>query len=88
MSINSTFVCLSGLDYSDNLDNYEDLTDDEDYDDVRQNIRYCGFDQNFLDKRAPKQLPLITRFKTVKHITPEVRAVCMQFNYEIHALKS
>ncbi|KAI5108157.1 hypothetical protein C0J45_1751 [Silurus meridionalis] len=64
-------VFASGLDYS---DHYEDLTDDDDDDDddySRQNNGYCGFAENFLDKRVSKQLSAIPHYKTVKRVTPE-----------------
>ncbi|KAF7710563.1 uncharacterized protein si:dkey-33c12.4 isoform X2 [Silurus meridionalis] len=63
-----------GLDYS---DHYEDLTDDDDDDDddySRQNNGYCGFAENFLDKRVSKQLSAIPHYKTVKRVTPEEAA--------------
>ncbi|KAK2852779.1 hypothetical protein Q7C36_007980 [Tachysurus vachellii] len=67
-----------GLDYQDHMYSYEDLTDDDDDDDDdeygRQNNKYCGFAQNFLDKGIFKQLPAITHYKTVKCITPEEAA--------------
>ncbi|KAI5606797.1 hypothetical protein C0J50_7351, partial [Silurus asotus] len=62
-------------DYS---DHYVDLTDDDDDDDddvySRQNNGYCGFAENFLDKRVSKQLSAIPHYKTVKRITPEEAA--------------
>ncbi|MCJ8730679.1 hypothetical protein PDJAM_G00187320 [Pangasius djambal] len=66
------YGCGLGIDYLD----YEDLTDDDDDDDGygRQNNRYCGFPQNFLDKGLSKQLPAITHYKPVKCVTPEEAA--------------
>lgn len=83
-----TNTYLSGLDYTDNLDDYEDLTDDDDDEEYdRQTNRYCGFAQNFLDKGVSKQLPALPRYKT-KYVTPEVRALYMQSDYDTHALMS
>ncbi|XP_053476958.1 uncharacterized protein si:dkey-33c12.4 isoform X1 [Ictalurus furcatus] len=69
------YGCGLGLDYPDHLDDYEELTDDEDDDEYdRQHNRYCGFTQRFLDKGVSKQLPAITHYKTVKYLTPEEAA--------------
>lgn len=78
-----TNAYLSGLDYTDHVYDYEDLTDDDDDDEDdeygRQSNRYCGFAQSFLDKGVSKQLPVLTHYKTVKFVTPEVSAIYMQF---------
>ncbi|KAF4090246.1 hypothetical protein AMELA_G00049600 [Ameiurus melas] len=69
------YGCGLGLDYTDHLNDYEELTDDEDDDEYdRQHNRYCGFTQHFLDKGVSKQLPAITHYKTVKYLTPEEAA--------------
>ncbi|KAM9477240.1 uncharacterized protein Hap1MRO34_010107 isoform 2-T2 [Clarias gariepinus] len=65
-----------GLDYQDQFYEYDDLTDDDDEDEYdRRNNRYCGFAQNFLDKRGSSQfLPAITHYKPAKRVTPEEAA--------------
>ncbi|XP_060781724.1 stress-induced-phosphoprotein 1 [Neoarius graeffei] len=64
-----------GLDSPDDLEAYEDLTDDDEDDEYgRRNNRYCGFTQNFLDKRGSQQLPAIRHYKSARCITPEEAA--------------
>lgn len=87
MSFYSTYICLTGL-YNPDLVSYEELTDDDDEDEYdSQTNGYCGFAQNFLDKRVSKHLSALPRNKS-KSITPEVKLLYMKYAYSTDALKS